>query len=53
MSQFIEMFSSVPKVGIKCWVDTIWRSSPDSKTYNEQMKEFHFIKVKPNLEIFI
>ena len=31
-SQFIEMFSDVPKVGINTLVDTIWGSSPDSKT---------------------
>ncbi|MED9899896.1 MAG: restriction endonuclease subunit S, partial [Bacteroidales bacterium] len=34
-SQFIEMFSDVPKVGINTLVDTIWGSSPDSKTYND------------------
>ena len=34
-SQFIEMFSSAPKVGINNLVDTVWGSSPDSKTYND------------------
>lgn len=34
-SQFIEMFSDVPKVGINTLVDTIWGSSSDSKTYND------------------
>ena len=35
MSQFIEMFSGAPKVGINNLVDTVWGSSPDSKTYND------------------
>ena len=34
-SQFIEMFSGAPKVGINNLVDTVWGSSPDSKTYND------------------
>ncbi len=34
-SQFIEMFSTIKKVGINTLVDTIWGSSPDSSTYND------------------
>lgn len=34
-SQFIEMFGETNKVSINTLVDTIWGSSPDSKTYNE------------------
>ena len=35
MSQFIEMFNGVDKVGINVLVNTTWGSSPDSTTYNE------------------
>lgn len=33
-SQFIEMFMRVEKICITNMVDTVWGSSPDSKTYN-------------------
>ena len=46
MSQFIEMFSSVPKVDINCMVDTIWGSSPDSKTYNDNGEGVPFYQGK-------
>ena len=45
-SQFIEMFSSVPKVDINCMVDTIWGSSPDSKTYNDNGEGVPFYQGK-------
>ena len=34
-SQFIEMFSSVDKIGINSMVNTTWGSSPESSTYND------------------
>lgn len=34
-SQFIEMFGETNKVGINSLVDTIWGSSPNSKSYND------------------
>ena len=45
-SQFIEMFSSVPKVDINCMVDTIWGSSPDSKTYYDNGEGVPFYQGK-------
>ena len=45
-SRFVEMFSSVPKVDINCMVDTIWGSSPDSKTYNDNGEGVPFYQGK-------
>ena len=46
MSQFIEMFSDAPKVGINNLVDTVWGSSPDSKTYNDKGEGVPFYQGK-------
>ena len=35
-AQFIEMFSTVSKVGINSMVETVWGASPNSSTYNNQ-----------------
>ena len=45
-SQFIEMFSDAPKVGINNLVDTVWGSSPDSKTYNDKGEGVPFYQGK-------
>ena len=34
-AQFVEMFSSTPKVCVNSLVDTNWGTSPDSSSYNE------------------
>lgn len=34
MSQFIEMFNKTKMVSVNTLVNTVWGSSPDSKTYN-------------------
>ena len=46
MSQFIEMFSAIKKVGINTLVDTIWGSSPDSSTYNDTSEGVPFYQGK-------
>ena len=46
MSQFIEMFSAVHKVGINELVDITWGASPDSTTYNNSGEGVPFYQGK-------